>query len=147
MKSGTGFGTISKVNFNRLQLYGPGSFLTGWTHLVNTSNGVLFYCSANGRQVMTELQSDGSITTRSGTEQTIATGWSSIVSANDDILFYNSTSGDVAIGDIRKPSVFGTYLGGPRPLTSGSLVIRRSLPTYFSPRWSSVVTTVDPPKV
>jgi M6 family metalloprotease-like protein len=147
VKSGTGFGTISKVNFNRLQLYGPGSFLTGWTHVVNTSNGVLFYCSANGRQVMTELQSDGSVTTRGGTEQTIAMGWSSIVSANDDILFYNSTSGDVAIGGIRKPSVFGTYLGGPGPLTSGSLVIRRALPAYFSPAWSSVVTTVDPPKV
>lgn len=144
VKSGAGLGTITQVTFNRSHLYGPGSFLTGWTHIVNTSNGTLFYCSVNGRQVMADVNADGSVTTRSGTEQTITTGWNSIVFENDNLLFYNDASGDVAIGTIREPSQLENVLSGGRASTADALAIRRVFPAYFSPGWTNIVMTVDP---
>jgi hypothetical protein len=130
-----------------LSLYGPNSFLTGWTHVVNTSNGVLFYCSVNGRQVMADVSAGGNVSTRSGTEQTIAPGWTSIVADNDDILFYNASSGDGMIATIKKWNVLTDKLTTAGAPVSGQLGTRRELPGAFSPGWSNIVTTVDPPVI
>lgn len=108
------------------------SFSPGWTHIVDTGAGVLFYDAASGAEVMTDVNGDGSVTTRSLTAQTIRPGYTSVTAIDNDVLFYDSASGDVAIGGV--------------PLfdrAGGSLVIRAVYPGYFSPGWSHIVKTVD----
>jgi len=132
VRSGGGFGQISQVNLNHLKSY-PQGFDVGWTHIVNSNHGVLFYCAGNGRSVMVDVDTDGSVTTRSGSEKTIAAGYDSILSQNDDILLYIKSSGDVAVGGFRDDVA----------IASG-LVIRKAYPAYFSPGWTDIVATVDP---
>jgi M6 family metalloprotease-like protein len=132
------FATISGVRFKQLRGYAPGSFTTGWSHIVETSNGVLFYRAADGLQVMTDVGANGVITTRSNTVKTLRAGWTHIVSVNDDILFYAAASGDAAVGEIQKYSPWVV------PSAVGKLFIRREFPSYFSPGWTHLATTVDP---
>jgi hypothetical protein len=137
-------GLVSEVDFRQLKLYLPGSFLTGWTNVVNTSNGILFYCSINGKVAMTDVHSDGSVTTRPGTQNTITTGWSNIASDNDDILFYNAANGNVGIGAIVKAGQYATYTSGPSVPVPGSFAMRRIWPNYFSLGWTNIVSAVSP---
>jgi hypothetical protein len=132
VRSGSGFGYISQVNLNHLKSY-PRGFDIGWTHVVNTNHGVLFYCADNGRSVMVDVDTDGSVTTRSRSEKTIAAGYDSILSQNDDVLLYVKSSGDVAIGGF--PDLVALQSG---------LLIRKAYPAYFSPGWTHIVATVDP---
>jgi M6 family metalloprotease-like protein len=141
IKSGAGFGTIAQVNLNRLW---AGSFTTGWTHAIDTSNGVLFYCTVNGRTAVADVNTDGSVTTRPKTDKSISPGWTSIVSDRTHLLFYNATSGDVAVGSIRKFSVFDVSISGGSPR---GLDIQRVFPRYFSPGWTNIVSTMDPPQL
>ena len=131
-RSGVGFGQITQVNLNNLKSY-PGGFDKGWTHVVNTNRGVLFYCEGNGRTVMVDVDTDGTVTTRSRSEKTIPTGYDSILSQNDDVLLYDKESGDVIIASF------------PDVLSLGNkMAIRKTYSAYFSPGWSSLVATVDP---
>ncbi len=132
------FATITGVRFKQIKGYAPGSFTKGWTHVVETSNGVLFYRASDGLQVMTDITAAGAVNTRSNTVKTLRRGWTHIVSVNDDILFYDAVNGDAAVGEILKYS--------PWVLLSkvGSLVINKEFPSYFSPGWTHLTGTVDP---
>ncbi len=132
VRTGGGFGQITQVNLKRLKPY-PGGFDRGWTALVNTSRGVLFYRKDAGRSVMVDVDTDGTVTTRSRSEKTIPTGYDSILSQNDDVLLYDKESGDVIIASF--PDVLS--LGN-------SMAMRKTYSAYFSPGWSSLVATVDP---
>lgn len=133
-----GFASITGVKFKQLRGYGPGSFANGWTQIVETNNGVLFYRSTDGLHVMTDVAANGAISTRSNSLQTLRRGWSHIIAVNDDILFYDQNTGDGAIGEIQKAS--------PLVLAStvGRLTIVQNLPGFFSSGWTHLTTTIDP---
>jgi M6 family metalloprotease-like protein len=132
------FATITGVRFKQVRGYAPGSFTAGWTHVVQTSNGVLFYRASDGLQVMTDVASNGVVSTRSNTVKYLRRGWTHIVSVNDDILFYDKMNGDAAVGEIAKYSPWLLLRN------IGSLVINKEFPGYFSPGWTHLTGTVDP---
>src|SRR5205085_8546396 len=126
------YGEITQVNLKLLKSY-PGGFDRGWTSVVNTNRGVLFYRQDTGRSVMTDVDTDGSVTTRKRSEEALPTGYDSVLSQNDDVLLYDKESGDVIIGSF------------PHVLSLGNMMtIRKTYSAYFSPGWSSLVVTVDP---
>jgi len=131
-RSGVGFGQITQVNLNNLKTY-PAGFDKGWTHVVNTNRGVLFYCEGNGRTVMVDVDTDGSVTTRNQSGKTISPGYDSVLSQNGDVLLYAKGSGEVAVGGF--PDL---------PAVRSGLLIRKTYSAYFSPGWTDVVATVDP---
>jgi hypothetical protein len=131
VRSGPGFGEISQVNLRHLNSISD--FSTGWTHVVNTSNGVLFYCSSNGRSVIVDMVPGGSLSTRPRSETTLPTGYDSILSQNDDILFYDRDTGDIAIGTTVHPVSLKT-----------GVWVRQNYPKYFSPGWTDLVPTMSP---
>jgi len=141
VRSGLGFGAIVGVNFTQLNGYDPYSFATGWTHIVNTSNGVLFYNSGTGLHVMADLNPGGIVATRADSVQTLESGWTSIVSDGNNLLFYNSGTGDAAVGFIQKFSILTVDLSG-RPSTAGTLGIRSHL-SGFSTGWTAIVAAAD----
>lgn len=132
------FATITGVRFKQLRGYPAGSFTYGWTHIVQTSNGTLFYRAADGLQVMVDVERNGVVSTRMHTVRTLRAGWTHIVSVNDDILFYDAASGDAAVGEIQKYSPWLVARA------IGSLVIKREFPSYFSPGWTHLTVTIDP---
>lgn len=142
VSAGTGFGTIVKVNFVQHSSY-PDGLSTGWTHIVNTNNGVLFYNSASGLEVMVDVLASGVISTRLATVATIAKGYTAIAADNQNIMFYNGASGDVAIGAIRN---FGAGAEEPElpQLIAGSLEIRSLYPAQFQSGWTHLLATVPP---
>lgn len=123
----------------RVRTYAPGSFATGWTHLVQTSNGVLFYRASDGLQVMAKVASNGMVRTLSKTMKNLRRGWTHIVSVKDDILFYDAANGDVAVGGIWKyhPQLEERHID--------SLRIDKEYPGYFTPGWTHLTGTCDPP--
>jgi hypothetical protein len=105
----------------------------GWTHIVDSGDGVLFYNASNGYNVMTDLYSDGTLSTRFATARIIQSGYTSVVAGNHNVLFYDTANGDVAIGAVRQFDWSG-----------GALAIRAVYPAYFLPDRSQIVTYVDP---
>ena len=132
------FQTVSEVRFKQLWGYQAGSFTTGWTSIVGTNNGVLFYRKSDGLQVMTDLDSSGHFTTRSNSLQYLKPGYTSIVAAGDDIFLYNASTGDAALAAILKASPWVL------PQAIGSLSIRKEVVGFFSPGWSHLVSSADP---
>ncbi len=140
VSGGTGFGYVIRVDFKQL----TSAFLSaGWTHIVNTNNGVLFYNAANGLDVMVDVRADGSIITRSDTVQTIRTGWTTIAADNQNLMFYDGATGDVAIASTVPfgTAVEGEYFPGT---VAGSLQMRSNYPGMFSTGWTHIVPTVPP---
>lgn len=127
------FPVVASIDF--VPLSQPG-FLTGWTHIVQTSNGILFYCSVNGATVMADISAEGIVSTRDLTWQTIDPGYTAITAVDENILFYKRAHGDVAIGRVR-----------PFDLLGGALTMAKVYPAYFSPGWSRIATTIDPPSI
>jgi len=132
VRSGPGFGEITQVNIKTLQSY-PSGFATGWTHVVNTSNGLLFYRRDSGLSVMANVDFDGSVMTRPSSHATLPMGYDSIVSQNDDVLLYTKKNGNVAFGGFPTAGFFN------------GLVIRAKYKAYLPPGWTTIVATVDPP--
>src|SRR5262249_6143477 len=105
----------------------------GWTHVVNTSHGVLFYRRDTGRSVMADVGLDGSVVTKPWSDTTLPRAYDSIVSQNDDVLLYVKANGNVAFGGFPTAGFFN------------GVVIRANYKAYFSPAWTTIVATVDPP--
>lgn len=143
VSGGTGFGYVVRVDFLQLSSYPAGHLSTGWTHIVNTNNGVMFYNAANGLTVMTDILTNGTISTRGNSVQTIRAGWTAITADNQSIMFYDSSTGDVSIGRIRG---FGVgFEGAPEPgFAAGSLAISSEFPGMFSTGWTHIIPTVPP---
>jgi hypothetical protein len=140
---GGGFRVLSQINFATRKLYGPGVLPTSWTHVVNTSNGVLFYRSDTGRLLMTDVKTDGSVVARPGTDITIEKYFTSIASAGNDILLYKMSNGDVGFGQILTVSGGSTTFGGP-PLPPGAFALRTIKRTYFVRDWTDIVAVLSP---
>lgn len=71
------------------------SFSTGWTHIVNTPNGILYYKTATGASAFGRLDGSGNHTTLKSFN--FSPGWSTILTIPDAILFYNSKTGAAAV--------------------------------------------------
>src|SRR5204862_8277587 len=112
-----------------LSNFRPGSFALGWTSIVQTNNGVLFYRQSDGLQVMVDLDSNGGVTTRQRL-QYLKPGYTAVVAAGSNILFYNAATGDAALGQILPNDRFVL------PAFSGSLAMQWQRPGYFSPGWT-----------
>ena len=84
------------IEHTTIKSHASGTFSTGWTHLVDTSQGVLYYNSATGAAAVGRFNELGSFSTLKTME--LSKGWTSIVSLPDGILFYNSQTGAGLIG-------------------------------------------------
>ena len=132
------FPTLSEVRFKQLTSYPAGTFTYGWTSIVQTTNGVLFYRQSDGLQVMADVNSAGQVSTRSHTVRYIKAGYTGVVAAGDEILLYNAADGDAALAEVLKPSPWLVARA------IGSLSIRREYTGYFSAGWSHLATVTDP---
>jgi M6 family metalloprotease-like protein len=135
--TGTGFGAVNYIEFVQTAGFRAGSLSLGWTHIVKTPNGVLFYNAANGLEVMTDVSPTG-ISTRSQTVAWLQPGWTSIASDDTNLLFYDASSGDVAIANIAGPNAPGAEQLGATTV-EGAVQIRRILAGYFGRGWSHIV--------
>src|SRR4030095_10869429 len=96
------FPTISEVRFKQFSSYPAGSFTYGWTSIVETTNGVLFYRQSDGLQGIADIIDKGEVATRSRSVQYLKPGYTAVVAAGEDILLYNSETGDGAHAGILK---------------------------------------------
>lgn len=129
------FPSVSEVRFKQMTW---GYFTRGWSSIVETNDGVLFYRKTDGLHVMVDIDSNGRPADRQNSVKYLTPGYTGIVAAGDDILFYNAENGDGAVGGIIKPS--------PWVITRvwGTLEMRKEFPAAFSTGWSHLTTIVDP---
>ncbi len=82
-----------------IKSYPAGAFATGWTHSVNTPNGILWYNSQTGAGAVGLIDSAGNHTTvKSYPAGAFATGWTLITNTPSGILYYNTQTGAGAVG-------------------------------------------------
>jgi hypothetical protein len=81
--------TILKVHSDR-------SFSTGWTHAIDTPNGIFWYNSQTGSGVLGKLDNTGNHT--SFKTSAYSKGWTHIINTPNGILWYNSQTGAGAVG-------------------------------------------------
>ena len=86
------------VGHTTIKSYSDRSFTAGWTHTVNTQNGILWYNSQTGAGAVGRVDSAGNHTTIK--TMNFSTGWTHIVNTPNGILYYNAQSGDGAVGQI-----------------------------------------------
>ena len=114
--------------------YKPGSFSTGWTHVVATPSGILFYNKFDGsggigQIVMGPGANEASFrTVHSYAAGAFSTGWTQIAAAGDKIVFYNASNGAGGVGEI-EGSVFKTT--------------KSYAPNSFSVGWTHLVVAAD----
>ncbi len=72
------------------------SFSLGWTHAIDTPNGIFWYNSQTGAGVLGKLDSAGNHT--SFKTSPFSKGWTHIVNTPKGVLWYNSQTGAGAIG-------------------------------------------------
>ena len=126
----TGFCAPADVRFQQQRSFAPGTFSLGWTHILETGWGVMFYNSTNGLSVMTDVTPAGVILTRSSTVRYLASGWTSLSLTQDCLLFYNKDTGDVAIGHITTRQELTPE--------AGHYSVDQLLPGYFSRGWTHI---------
>jgi hypothetical protein len=88
-----------------IKCYAAGAFASGWTHIVSTPNGVLFYNSANGSGVVGRFDETGRFVNLKS--YAFAAGWATIRYSDGVIEFRNDKTGATAIGQIETD---GTYV-------------------------------------
>ena len=81
-----------------IKSYPDGGFSTGWTHIVNTPNGILYYNSQTGAGAVGRIDGAGNHTTMKSLS--FSKGWTHIVNTPNGILYYNSQTGAAAVGRI-----------------------------------------------
>jgi hypothetical protein len=108
-----------------LQSY-PHFFTTGWTHIVSTPNGILFYNAVTGDGAVDQMLADGSLVSLQSYPHFFTLGWTHIVSTPNGILFYNAVTGDGAVDQMQ---------------ADGSLVSLQSYPQFFTLGWTHIVST------
>lgn len=100
------------------------SFSTGWTHAVETSNGIFWYNSQSGSGVLGKLDSVGNHT--SFKTSAYSKGWTHIVNTPNGILWYNSLTGAGAVGQFD---------------SAGNYTNTKTL--NFSAGWTQIVSTPE----
>jgi hypothetical protein len=133
--SGWCFPTITDVRHKTLSWFPAGSFATGWSTIVETGSGVLFYRKSDGLQVMVDVLIDGRVATRGHSFGTIKAGYTAAVNLGTGIFFYDSSTGDGAVAEVlaADPWVYSGSVGTLRVLAEWN--------GYFTPGWSHLVTT------
>jgi len=105
-----------------IKSYPDRSFLTGWTHCINTPNGILWYNSQTGAGVVGRVDGAGIHTSIKILK--FSPGWTHIVNTSNGILYYNSQTGAGALGRIDD---------------AGNHATIKTL--KFSPGWTHIVAT------
>jgi hypothetical protein len=119
------------ATFSTKLTYAPGMFSTGWTHLVNTGDGIMFYRQSDGLVSVADVALNGAVTTRAASRGYILSNWTSVVAVGGNVFLYNRTRGDAEIGHFLSASEgTGTQVGG--------FHVDQTLPGAFSPNWSIV---------
>ena len=97
------FGTLDGTGgHTTIKTYAPGAFATGWTQIVSTPGGILYYNAATGAGAIGRFDGAGNHTTvKLFPAGAFATGWTRIVSTPTGILFYNGQTGAGAVGRIQ----------------------------------------------
>ncbi|MBD2328090.1 hypothetical protein [Alkalinema sp. FACHB-956] len=93
--SDTGAGAVGLLDSqgNHATLKDYGDFTTGWSHVVQASNGILFYNTNTGAGVIGKVDAAGNFSTVKAYSD-FAKNWSHIVNLpHDYILFYNTNTG------------------------------------------------------
>jgi hypothetical protein len=144
----TGAGAVARVTYRAaqpgelavipdqvvtLQSYPAGSFATGWTHIVDTSQGMLFYRAGTGEGGIGVVTASGFVTLRGYPAGAFSTGWTHVASGGEDILFYHAATGAGAVAVI------------DRSTASPTVRTLRSYPAgTFGAGWTHVAASVDP---
>ena len=139
-----GSGEITHVSFRPRFTYPVDSLTKNWTHVVSTAAGLLFYRASDGHHEMADLAESGLLSTRPPTATAFRPGWTHVVACDEQVLFYDSGNGDGVIAALRKVRVKAED-GKPDDKDAGSLILRKSYPGMFTPGYTHIVTTVDPP--
>lgn len=85
-----------------IKTFPNGAFALGWTSIVSTPGGILYYNTATGAGAIGRFDGAGNHTTlKVFPPRAFATGWSRIVSTPSGILFYNDQTGAGAVGRIQ----------------------------------------------
>jgi hypothetical protein len=123
-RSNTGEAVVEDANSNAiLRQYPAGSFSTGWTNIVDTLNGLLYYNRDSGTGAVGRLDASGGHTTVRQYSN-FSRGWTNVVSTPNGILFYNRNTGSGAVGRINESGDFTTVKSYP----AGG----------FAPGWTSI---------
>jgi hypothetical protein len=84
-----------------LKSYPTDTFSAGWTHIVSTPNGLLYYNAQTGAGALGQLDGAGTPTTlKSYPAGTFSAGWTHIVSTPNGLLYYNAQTGAGAVGRV-----------------------------------------------
>ncbi len=102
-------GALLQINFQYVRVQVLSS---GWTHVVDARNGVLFYNAANGGYRIGDFDRAGNLTTRTApwpawsafplwAYTTQRSGWTSVTAAGGGVLFYDKTTGQGVTAYVR----------------------------------------------
>lgn len=127
----TGFCSPTDVKFKQRVSYAKGSFTFGWSTIVDTESGVLFYRATDGVSAMADVDTTGHVLTRKDSVMNLSPGWTAIEATAGNLLFYNKDNGDGAIGHIVQPYESVGQL-------VGTVYTDQSLPGLFSTGWTSL---------
>jgi hypothetical protein len=123
-RSSTGEAAVEQAGTHAtLREYPAGSFATGWTDIVDTPNGILYYNRDAGKGAVGRLDASGNHTTLQQYNN-FSRGWTNVVGTPNGILFYNRSTGSGAVGRIDGSGNFTTVKSYP----AGA----------FAPGWTSV---------
>lgn len=129
--------SVQAQSFTTLRTWPAGSFATGWTTIVDTPNGLLYYNAQNGAGSVGRIDSTGNhVTIRSYPAGSFATGWTSIVSTPNGLLFYNAQTGAGAIGRIDSAgnhTTLATYPNGAFALGWNRVVYSPNGVLFYNP--------------
>src|SRR5262249_19541619 len=100
-RSSTGEAVVEQMGSNTiLRQYPAGSFSTGWTDIVDTPNGILYYNGDIGKGAVGRLDASGNHTTLQQYNN-FSHGWTNVVGTPNGTLFYNRTTGSRAVGPVQ----------------------------------------------
>ena len=95
-----------------IRTYPPGDFAAGWTNIVPTPHGTLFYNSQTGHGAVVRFDDNGNGSTikayPSPGSPAFAKGWTDITRTNQGIEFKNANTGAQALGEIDSAGNFRT---------------------------------------
>jgi Zn-dependent metalloprotease len=109
-QGGGPFPFLVRIDYRDVRGHG---FAPGWTQIVDTGNGVLFYNGDSGQYVVGDFDAAGNYADRVADRNwmvigapplweysRLKTGWTHIVAANYKLLFYDGNTGEAMIGSV-----------------------------------------------
>jgi streptogramin lyase len=84
------------LEHSTVKIHPERSFSTGWTHAVDTPNGIFWYNSQTGAGAVGQFDSSGNYTNTRGL--TFSAGWTAVISTPEGLVWYNAKTGSAVIG-------------------------------------------------